>query len=70
MKQCLVYCRDFLFLSMWSSVSGRVMDQKKEKNTRNSPWSDVLWCGVQKSLLFLINNSILYLLCLIDDYLY
>ena len=39
MKQCLVYCRDFLFLSMWSSVSGRVMDQKK--NTRNSPWSDV-----------------------------
>ena len=47
MKQCLVYDRDFLFLSMWSSVSGRVMDQKK--NTRNSLWSDVLWCGVQKS---------------------
>ena len=30
MKQCLVYCRDFLFLSMWSSVSGSVMDQKKK----------------------------------------
>ena len=50
----LVYYRDFLFLSMWSSVSGSVMDQKK--NTRNSPWSDSLHCS-QYCLSLSLNQS-------------